>query len=264
MNTINYYLTNYPLISILISLMGILVSIVIAILQRNRRKLVFTYSTNVLVSNKTSQLAGLDVFYKQDRIDQLSVTNIDFRNAGNRIIEKDNFHDGCEITIVPNTELEILDAKVERQSCNTIGCNLIKNENSINLYFRAIEKEEAVSIIVYHTGDKHTTFEVNGKIKEGDIFYYNIDEEKFIDKFEIIMAWMFGGALLALMADDEINSYTFSQNAEAFLLMVSTLLLAIVVSRKMAIWFYRRMKRTEKKFTAYLEKKIERNRKSCN
>ena len=128
-----------------------------------------------------SEIEGLDVFYKEGRVNQLSVTSIELKNNGNVIIEGQDVYKGHELRIVPTQEgVEILYAKVMSQSKDIIGCDVFLNNNTVRLDFQAFEIRESSIINIYHTGGKNTAFRVSGNIKEGKIVKNDKDNKRVI------------------------------------------------------------------------------------
>ena len=200
------------LISLFISIAGVVITIVIAVLQKKRKLLSYSYKTTNVVENDVSKVKGLEFFYNKKKIGQFSVTNLDIQNAGNVIIEeKKDLHEDKTLKIIPkNKAFNILSAEITSQSCDTIGCSIKLNEdeNEVELHFKSFEKNDKVSIGIFHVGNCDDEFLLDGKIKEGKIAFIDNEKYKFVrvkrsDFVEVVIY----GVLLALSS--RVMNYNF-------------------------------------------------------
>lgn len=136
--------------------------------QKRRKIISYSYQTNRIVSDKLSEVEGLNVIYNGDVIEKLSITNIEITNNGNAIIEERDFYDKKKLKIVTDDKkIKLLFAKITYQSSETIECSVKIQDSEICVNFQALEIKENAIITIYHTGDAKTNFKLEGKIKDG-------------------------------------------------------------------------------------------------
>lgn len=134
-------------------------------LQKKRRVISYSYQTNLLVSDKLSEVDDLNIIYKGKAIEKLSITSIEIVNSGNALIEDDDIYPQQKLKI--ESEDNVLFAKRTFQSSETIESDVELQEKEIIIKFKALEKKEKIIINIYHTGNPETKFNVTGKIKDG-------------------------------------------------------------------------------------------------
>ena len=71
----------------LATMVALVLAIVIPIIQRKRKELSFKYETSLLVTNKLSEVDGLNILFKGEPVEQLAVAVVEISNNGNRTIE---------------------------------------------------------------------------------------------------------------------------------------------------------------------------------
>lgn len=179
----NHY---FVLLTGVASLISFIIGVTLPIMQRKKKQLAYSLSTTELVNDKLSKVDGLDVTFKGVGVDQLSVTSVSIVNNGNEIIKKDDFHDDHELKIcVSDDKCELIDAKVTKQSSDTVGCEVSIKNNEIFVHFKIFEKKDCVSVNIYHTGSENSEFKIEGKIIAGKIVHSDFGEGRKIPKIVI-------------------------------------------------------------------------------
>lgn len=154
----------------LATIVALIIAIILPIIQRRRKELFFTYTTNVLITDKLSEIEDLNMTFKGAPIDHLSVTSVKVFNSGNITIEESDVYKGHELMVVPETPyVTLLFSKVISQSYDTVGCDITIEDNSGHVVFQTFEKGDYAKINIYHTGDENVVFDLKGRIKEGRI-----------------------------------------------------------------------------------------------
>lgn len=171
------------------TILSLIITIVIAVIQKKKKRLVYSCLTTLLVNDKLSCVEGLNITFNEREIEQLSVTSVSLVNKGNVIIEESDLHHNKALAIVPTSEnCEIIDAKVIDQSSDTIDCSVSVTDNKVTVHYAAFEKKESASVNIYHTGNENSTFKMEGKIKEGNIDYLNPKEET-ASRYKSFLVW---------------------------------------------------------------------------
>lgn len=181
------------------------VSLVYAFAQRKRKRLCYDYETNVLVTNKLSDIEGIEILLKNEKVNQLSVTSIEITNNGNTIIEDNDVYEGHKLRIVPRSDVgDIIYSKLVYESSDYINSSIATNKDSVEFRFNSLEKSDCVVVNVYHTGGKSAVFEIVGKIKEGKIYSFGATKFDTPPSMVIIL-----GILLSIMilGREALNNY---------------------------------------------------------
>lgn len=164
-------ISNNPYVTLsgwIATIIALVLSITFYFIQKKRKIISYFYKTNILVSEKLTDVEGLNISYGDNSIERLSVTNLEITNGGNIFIdESDIYHKKKLKFVLENKNIRVLFAKITDQSSDTIEGSTELNENEVNINFQALEKNDTIKINVYHTGNTETKFRLIGKIKDG-------------------------------------------------------------------------------------------------
>lgn len=179
-NIVNWIVKNpyWTVAGLFATFLGLIIAIIMPIIQRRRKNLFFSYSTTPLVKEDITNINGIEILFKGNPVEQLSVSSVRIWNGGNIIITPDDFYKGHELTLQLQNDTSILGIDMLKQSEDTIECNLTCSSSTINFSFQAFEKKEYISFNIYHTGNADTELDLKGKIKEGKIVNKTVDIEK--------------------------------------------------------------------------------------
>ncbi len=156
---------------------GVLTSMIFYFIGLKRKALTYEIITTTLISNSASQLEHLSIKYNDKTIENLFVSNIQIRNIGNCIIEKDDFAPLAPLAVTTTGEF-MTDTKNGMKlntydEYNNVYPLFISSENGkcthVSIAFDYISKKEAISCTIFHTG----SLNFNGKLKEGKILDNN-------------------------------------------------------------------------------------------
>ena len=160
----------FVIISFCVAILGIITSIVIAIIQKRKKRLSYSYSTNVLVTDKLSKIKELVITFKGKEINQLSITSFKISNNGNVTIENDDVYKGHELEIISVAKEDlIIGARPISHTSDTVDARTSFSESKVKISFQTLEPKDYLTVNVYHRGDENTKFELTGKIKETKI-----------------------------------------------------------------------------------------------
>lgn len=215
MGTILKQISNNPIIVLtgwLGTMIALIIAIILPIIQKKRKRINYQYSTNVLITDKLSEVNDLQVTFKNEPIESLSVTSINLANNGNVTIENNDIYKGHNLTIIPkDVNTTILFAKVISQSSDTVECDIHYTNENATISFQTFEKGDYTNINIYHTGNDDSEFEVKGKIKEGKITSTK-PKERTLATMSFVLSM--SAALLTLFNS---NSYHFVNFLYGFL-----------------------------------------------
>ena len=162
------------------TLIGLIIAIIIPIVQKRKKRLSFSYVTNVLINKKLSEVDDLLISFKGEKIDYLYVTCFIIINNGNVTIESSDVYKGHELKISPiETATRVISAKIISQSSDTVNGLLSLDDSNVNVSFQTFEVKDYLSINIYHMGNENTKFTMTGKIKETKIIQSSIG---YVDK----------------------------------------------------------------------------------
>lgn len=180
MEKIVNWISNNPYLAaagLLVTFLGFIWGIVATIVQRERKQLYYTFSTTQLVEEELTAIRDMEILFRGEHIDTLSVTNICIWNSGNIVIkEADDFYPKHKLKITP-CGFKILSIAMLEESSDTIESYFTINNNEIDISFQTFEKGDYISFNVYHTGNNKCEFNVHGKILNGKIINKTVSIE---------------------------------------------------------------------------------------
>lgn len=156
-------------------LISILLSIVFFIKGRKKKILHWTYNTNIFIDNKQTDVEELTVLFNGEQINRLFVTTLEIKNVGNQFISSNDIYEDHPLTIKAERDAGLLFTKVMSESNDTIKCKIHTIDDSetlekiFQLSFDTFEVKDSVSVSIYHTEDRNTKFDVDGRIRGGKI-----------------------------------------------------------------------------------------------
>jgi len=160
----------FTLGGIIITLLGVLLAFYFYSKSKRVRKSVYHKVSFNLINGSISKLKGLEVNYKGNHVNNLTITKVAIWNAGNQTIN--------------NTDIVALDPlRVEASEANEIynieiidvvekanNFSLIQDGDKFNINFDYCDTKEGCLIRIYHSGKNSDNIRILGKIKgQGDI-----------------------------------------------------------------------------------------------
>lgn len=195
METLTQWIAEHPVVTTwvtLISLIGVLITIVALILQirdKKRRAIYYTIVSTVLIDNEISQIDGIKILFHNKEVATVGISNIKLWNGGNEILEGSDFYPEQELRIaVPKGE-RILGATVIEETDDTCKVDAQisdRNENEALVSFYCLEPRQGATINVYHTNVSGNEVKLIGKIKGGKVVNKSIRIE--IENGEMCMS----------------------------------------------------------------------------
>jgi len=126
----------------------------------------FALRTNNLIRNHISAIDGLEVFYKNQKVNNLSVTKMMFWNNGAETIERQHITRTNPLVIFSEEEIQLLDAKVliSNNKASEFSCTL-QDKNHALIDFEYLDKGQGAIIQIIHTGISNKNIKIAGQIK---------------------------------------------------------------------------------------------------
>lgn len=171
-----------------IAILSLFLGIVFFFASRKKKDFRYSYNSNRLIKDFTQQIDGLNISYKTESIESLTVTKYVFWNKGNETINSSDFPSTSKLRIKIKGDFKILDSNIifTKNETNNVKCELINNEEVL-LTFDYLDKGEGFVVQLIHTSPNNKDLYVNGTIKGiGDISKKIIHFEpayiRFLDK----------------------------------------------------------------------------------
>ena len=153
---------------------GGLISAFFYFLSLKRNRITYTIDTTTIVSKNNAKIEGLVFSYCNEPIQELYATNVNIKNAGNTVINSDDFAPSEPLAILTSGKFlikknESVKLKTYEKSSNiSIQYNYdLKTGfcSKIIFTFDYLSKKEDMTLTFFHTGN----ITIQGKLKDGKI-----------------------------------------------------------------------------------------------
>jgi len=153
--------------SLLVTIVGIILMVIIYKHGQNTKAPRYFIKTFNIITDFSSGLAKLQLFYDNNTIETLSISKIAFWNDGTNTIDKMDIAEASPIRIVLKEGYDILDASVisEKNPSNIFRLTEIDNGRSVGIVFDYLDRGEGGIIQLIHTGSNSSDIEITGTIK---------------------------------------------------------------------------------------------------
>jgi hypothetical protein len=150
-------------IALILTLIGIRLAV-----KYNREKLPF-YSMRGfnLMKDYSSNLKNLEVLYERNKIDNLSITNLIFWNAGRETINNSDIVSSDPLRLICNGSGKFLDAKIiySNNPSNKFQHVINEDKTLIHINFDYMDKNDGLILQLLHTDIEPDNIEFSGRIK---------------------------------------------------------------------------------------------------
>lgn len=152
----------------LLAIIGFALTIMFAIKSKKVRKISQNKSTYKIIRNVNRELSDLEIKWKSDPIDDLSITKLTIWNDGNIKLEEDDFASSEKLAIEAIEDCKMLNASIllEPEKTNTFNINLNLELNKLFISFEYMDPNNGLVIQIVHTGSADN-LRLMGKIKSG-------------------------------------------------------------------------------------------------
>jgi len=229
------FMSDNPLISIIVSLAGIITSTALAIVFgiKRKKKVYYVVKTDVLISDFSNTIKGIDITHDGNEIKSLCVSKIYIWNGGKPILEKTDFHQSRPLKIVIDKSCTVLGANHVSETNETCGFKLgsIDENNHLVIQFDCLESGYGGVFQIIHTvGELSSTRKllVNGDIKgKGRVIEFE-NEDKDNDKtivFRMIIGLVVSVifALFLVLIQQIVRLFQDAFNIQMFSLIIGLL-----------------------------------------
>lgn len=156
--------------SFILAVLGIILAIVFYIRSQKNKTPCFEGSSNTLIEGLHKSLDGLEIHYKGQSQERITVTKIVFWNAGKDTIDSSDLVELDQLRVATPKSIDILDIKIidVSSSSNSVSLgNATEDETtkSYPLKFEYLDNEDYFVIQIIHNGSCEEYFHIAGKIK---------------------------------------------------------------------------------------------------
>jgi len=159
----------------IIGILGIFGSFIFYKLGQRTRKLIYTVSSQPLITDNLSDLEGLQIIYQDKPIKNLTSTTIVFKSIGNENVERDDFGEKTPLYI-KTTEEFLLQADMNsivtaNSNPGNSLCPVKKDDQTIWVDFEYLRKGDSITVTMLHTGNISVTGQLkSGKLQDSDTY----------------------------------------------------------------------------------------------
>lgn len=179
-NTVNIslYLT---IASFILAIISIYLAIFFYIKGKRKKEPSYIKSSYNIIQDFSSKLSDLDIRYKDEIVNNLTITKIVIWNGGNETVRNTDIAEADPITLYSENGVKILNAEIIKCSnkVNNASISKIINNNSINFAFDFFDRDQGVVIQIIHTGISSRDINVGGTIKGfGNLKYIDLPRHR--------------------------------------------------------------------------------------
>lgn len=156
------------LIFLVLAILSIVVSIYLYFKSKRRKIPIYLIKTFNLIKDRVNNIPEVKIIYKENPIQNLSITKIAFWNKGNEVINKTDIASRDPIRIVVDEEYEILNANIifNKNEANNFSIIIMPDKKSVLIDFDYLFTNEGISIEIYHTGVSGKDIKFMGRLKD--------------------------------------------------------------------------------------------------
>jgi hypothetical protein len=181
------------LIGLVLGILGILTGYIFYRKSLRLREPCFFIIGQNLIQDNTTKFSGLEVSFKGQKIENLTVSKILFWNHGYETIEKSDIVPSDPLRIEGLTGIQILDANIITTNNSSSQFLLKPNTEKrwFELSFDYLDKDNGVIIQVVHTGKASNDVIFLGKVKGANINSLGTSKKVYLSSWIIAFSVIF-------------------------------------------------------------------------
>lgn len=153
------------LVFLVLAVLSIIISIFLFRKSRKSKKPLFDKRSINVISERIKNIGGIQVNYKGENIDNLTVTKIAFWNGGNETLNESDQAPTDKLRIELNREYRVLEAEVIFQSDKTNNITIEHLSKEIGISFDYLDENQGGIIKFTHTGKNSSDVNLIGTFK---------------------------------------------------------------------------------------------------
>lgn len=159
-----------PIAGILLGIVGIALAVFFYARSRRVSKVRYEFTCQSLVEGLSGALEGLEVRYKGEPQERITVSRLVLWNAGTETIRSDDFTDD-QLRIACHQGIKVLDHRIidANDETNNVEIGSVataeEEEISIDIRFDYLDSRDGAIVQIVHDGDDETNFSLAGSLK---------------------------------------------------------------------------------------------------
>lgn len=173
---------------------GFIVSFIFYKISNKVKKLVYTASSQILITDNLSNIDDLNITYQNKSIKNLTTTTINIKSVGKDIVEMKDFGQATPLCITTTGEFllqsNIDSIMTENSNPNNLMKPVLKDNATLLLEFDYLSQGDSITFTLLHTG----AIKIDGKLKMGTFLDNNLFKK--INNIVDIITYVSSGILL--------------------------------------------------------------------
>jgi hypothetical protein len=150
---------------LIIGLIGIILAIYFFVKSKKLKKKNYQLKSFNLIHESVSDLPDLEVKYKGNEVNNLTITKIAIWNSGNQTINSQDLVDLDPLRIYGSEGIEVFDIEIIDVVESSNDYQLIRENDYWKLVFDYVDPEQGCGIVIYHSGKESSDILISGKLK---------------------------------------------------------------------------------------------------
>ena len=156
--------------SFALAVFGIVLAIIFYVRSKKDKTPCYDCSSNTIIEGLNQALDGLEVHYKGQAQERVSVTKLVLWNAGRDTIDKSDLVERDQLRVLTPAEVTLLDIQVidvsTKSNLVTLGEATQREQGSeFSIDFDFLDHQDYLVIQIIHNGSSRDEFSIAGKIK---------------------------------------------------------------------------------------------------
>lgn len=162
--------TTLGIIGAILGILGIVTGYLFYKLSIRAKEPCWVVKSNNLIENNVSQLSGLDILFKGEKVNSITVSKFIFWNKGAEAINREDIVKADPLRLEGKGNAVILDAIIleTTNKSNQFNLSVDRTNNIVLMDFEYLNKQNGVLLQVVHTGTDRFAISVEGSLKGVD------------------------------------------------------------------------------------------------
>lgn len=151
--------------ALIVGLIGVILAIYFFVKSKKIKKKNYQLNSFNLIHESVSDLPDLEVKYKGNEVNNLTITKIVIWNSGNQTVNKQDIVDLDPIRIYGSEGVEIFDIEIIHVVESSNDYKLTPKGDYWKLDFDYVDPDQGCVLVIYHSGKKSNDILISGKLK---------------------------------------------------------------------------------------------------
>jgi hypothetical protein len=164
--------TLLSILSILLGLLGTILAIVFYVKsKKNKKPFYIIRSFNIISDNFENRIKDIQILYKKQIIENLTISKIVIWNDGNETINRSDIPEATKFKIEIKNDYKIYDAECLYNTDKVNKLQIIEQGDGFILDFDFLDPKQGFIVKVTHSGKNSDAIQLSGRVKGG--FFLN-------------------------------------------------------------------------------------------